>query len=121
MYLSYDGIVGADGDSLTDDPYQDVWSMSWQAYSADPYYFLKNAGSPEPYPCSPSFDTDPDNALPPSAPHWQSIGSRAHIDKYLNGIGESKTVQSQMYYYYAPDAGALDYRLFLNGAEGAVL
>lgn len=30
-------------------------------------------------------------------------------------------MQNERYYYYAPDAGALDYRLFLNGAEGAVL
>lgn len=76
--------------------------------------------APEPYPCSPSFDTDPIAALPP-ADHWTRTGSRAHIDKYLNGIGESKAVQGEKYYYYAPDAGATDYRLFLNGAEGAVL
>lgn len=120
LYLSYDGIpAGYDTETLTDDPYQDVWSMHWQAYSVDPYNFLSNAPS-EPYPCSPSFDTDPTAALPP-ADHWQKPGSRAHIDKYLNSLGESKSVNSKNYYYYAPDAGATDYRLFLNGAEGAVL
>lgn len=118
LYLTFDGRVGGE-DDLVDDPYQDIWSMSWQAYSVDPYNFLSGF-SPEPYPCSPSFDTDPENAVP-GADHWTRTGSRAHVDKYLNGIGESKKVQGENYYYYAPDAGATDYRLFLNGAEGAVL
>lgn len=117
VFFSYDAFV--DGE-LEDDPYQDVWSITWQAYSVDPYNFLSNAPS-QPYPCSPSFDTDPVPALPPANTHWSTLGSRAHIDKYLNSIGESKTVQGDRYYYYAPDAGTLDYRLFLNGAEGKVL
>ena len=104
---------------MADDPYQDVWSMTWQAYSVDPYNFLEGT-APEPYPCTPAFETDPASYTPP-ADHWQRTGSRAHIDKYLNGIGESKKVSGVNYFYYAPDAGATDYRLFLNGAEGAVL
>lgn len=119
LYIECDAALQQDGDDLVDDPYQDVWSMTWQAYSVDPYNFLVGT-APEPYPCTPAFETDPESYIPP-ADHWQRTGSRAHIDKYLNGIGESKTVQNEKYYYYAPDAGATDYRLFLNGAEGAVL
>ena len=90
LYIDCDAAVASTGDDLVDDPYQDVWSMTWQAYSVDPYNFLSGL-APEPYPCTPAFETDPENYLPP-ADHWTRTGSRAHIDKYLNGIGESKKV-----------------------------
>ena len=29
LYITYDGKAGSDSTALQDDPYQDIWSMSW--------------------------------------------------------------------------------------------
>lgn len=76
LYLSYDAYYGDDGDDLTDDPYQDVWSINWQSYSVDPYAFCSNNPN-QLYACSPAFDVDGTGAPPPS---WDSSAMRAHID-----------------------------------------
>lgn len=60
LYIECDAALdpAVGGGDLVDDPYQDIWSMSWQAYSVDPYNFLSGM-APEPYPCTPAFETDP--------------------------------------------------------------
>lgn len=120
LNLSYDASYnnGDDPDELVDDPYQNVWTISWEAYSVDPYNFLKNIPN-EPYPCSPSFDTDPSLDLPPD--YWTQTGCRDRIDKYLNAMSFSKKVNDETYHVYIPNTNALDVRYFLNGAEAKVM
>lgn len=77
LQLSYDAYYGDDDDDLTDDPFQDVWTINWQSYSVDPYAFCSNKPN-QLYPCSPSFETMPEGAVPP--PSWGSSAMRAHID-----------------------------------------
>lgn len=101
---------------------QDVWSLSWQSYSVDPYSFCKNDPANLPYPCSPSFETDPTLDLPDQrAEYWTEAGVRSNIDKYLTGLHESKVVNGKTYYYYTPNEQQLDVRYFLNGPESAVM
>lgn len=99
LYIDYSN--ESDGESgLNDDPWQDVWTLSWQSYSVDPYNFASNEPN-QAYPCSPSFETSPSAAKPPAS--WSSSAMRAHIDQYLNTMPETKTVDGKTYYYYTPD------------------
>lgn len=117
LYVSYDGSLSIEsGEDEVFDPYQDVWSVSWQSYSVDPYNFLANEPH-EPYPCSPSFDVDPVD-FPPQ--YWEQLGQRQPIDKFLTNSGAGKAVNGVDYKYYVPDAQFPDSRYFLNGAEAAV-
>lgn len=117
LYISYNGSLSIEqGESEVFDPYQDVWSVSWQSYSVDPYNFLKNEPH-EPYPCSPSFDVDPID-FPPN--YWQQTGTRVAVDKYLANNGAGKTVNGTNYRYYVNNPQIPDCRYFLNGAEAAV-
>lgn len=118
LYLDYSNFLESQGESLTNDPWQDVWTLQWQSYSVDPYNFASNEPN-QPYPCSPSFDTDPENAKPPQS--WNSSAMRAHIDQYLNTLPESKTVDGKTYYYYTPDPTQIDSRYFLNDVEAALM
>lgn len=117
LYLTYTNALDSE-DQGDADPWQDTWSLTWQSYSVDPYAFCSNNPN-QPYPCSPSFETDPSAAKPPAS--WGSSAMRAHIDQYLNTLPENKTVDGKTYYYYTPDQTLMDSRYFLNDVEAAVM
>lgn len=118
LYLSFNAYYGDDGDDLTDDPFQDTWSINWQSYSVDPYAFCSNNPN-QLYPCSPTFEVQPSIALPPAS--WDKSAMRAHIDQYLNTLPENKSVNGKTYYYFTPDQTQMDSRYFLNDVETAVM
>lgn len=99
IYITYSGSQSLGQSEEVFDPYQDVWSVSWQSYSVDPYNFLANEPH-EPYPCSPSFDVDP---IDFPQDYWQQLGQRQPIDKFLTNNGAGKTVNGTDYKYYVPD------------------
>ena len=115
--IDYEGIY-----DKTTDSSQDVWSLSWQSYSVDPYAFCKNDAS-QPYPCSPNFDDSSfaQHAVPPEEQYWGGAANRANIEKYLNSLHETKIVQGTEYAYYTPNQAQLDVRYFLNGGEQMIM
>lgn len=115
LYLDcYADYFGLD-DEGTDDPWQDVWSITWQSYSVDPYAFCSNT-SHEDYVVSPSFETNPEDPNLPYAP-----AMRSKIDECLRNNPQPKTVENKTYYLYTPDPAEPEVRRWINNAEKAIM
>lgn len=119
LTLDFDGIPRDDAAQWITDPYQDVWSVSWQSYSVDPYAFVSNKANDQ-YPVAPNFDMYPEKGIPPDDVYLQSA-MRQHIDMCLNTKYETKKVKNENYTYYSPDQTQPEQKFFLNFAEQAVM
>lgn len=102
-------------DDGTDDPSQDVWSITWQSYTVDPYSFCSNTPH-EDYIVSPSWDTTP---YDPQLPYEPAM--RSKIDECLRNSPKPVTFQGKSYYMYTPDPAEPDVRRWINNAEKAIL
>lgn len=77
---------GSDGENLTEDIYQNTWSVSWQSYTVSPYAFCANPTDPENLKVTENEDKDKG---------WLKA-SRESIQKYLSQNGTNNLFKNSI-------------------------
>lgn len=96
---------------LVDVKEQDVWSMSWGTYTANPWYFAadgerrKNYKKPQTW--KPSYEQHP------PTPNWTAVADRSDIEEALNHNPEFK----EPFIVYTPNPDKPAYKLYLEPAS----